>query len=248
MLARKAGCGAAEDWGDTMANGRILVVDDERKIVESCRLYLEHAGYEVVSAFNGTQALEEHAATRPDLIVLDLRLPRLDGREVCRRLRASGAKTPVLMLTALVSEEERVAGLDLGADDYLTKPFSPRELVARVRAILRRAPVGEIMAVLRFEGLELDEARQDAILAGSPARLTRKEFALLSALARHPKRSFTRAQLVEAALGDDTEVLERTVDVHVMNLRRKIEADAAAPRFVVTVHGVGYRFEGVPCE
>ena len=123
-----------------MAVGRILVVDDERKIVESCRLYLEHAGYEVIAAYNGTQALEEHAATHPDLIVLDLMLPRLDGREVCRQLRASGVNTPILVLTALVSEEDRVAGLDLGADDYLTKPFSPRELVARVRAILRRAP------------------------------------------------------------------------------------------------------------
>ena len=231
-----------------MANGRILVVDDEKKIVESCRLYLEHAGYEVVPAYNGTQALEEHAATHPDLIVLDLMLPRLDGREVCRQLRASGSTTPILMLTALVAEEDRIAGLDLGADDYLTKPFSPRELVARVRAILRRAPVSTAAGVLRFAGLELVEARFDAIVAGAPARLTRKEFALLLALARHPQRVFTRAQLVEAALGDDAEVLERTVDVHVMNLRRKIEADAAAPRFVVTVHGVGYRFEGEPCE
>ncbi len=231
-----------------MAVGRILVVDDERKIVESCRLYLEHAGYEVIAAYNGTQALEEHGATHPDLIVLDLMLPRLDGREVCRQLRASGAKTPILMLTALVSEEDRVAGLDLGADDYLTKPFSPRELVARVRAILRRAPVPGPTAVLRFVGLELDADRLDAIVAGTPARLTRKEFALVSALARHPQRAFTRAQLVEAALGDEAEVLERTIDVHIMNLRRKIEVDAAAPRFVVTVHGVGYRFEGTPCE
>ncbi len=231
-----------------MANGRILVVDDEKKIVESCRLYLEHAGYEVVPAYNGTQAIEEHAATHPDLIVLDLMLPRLDGREVCRQLRASGAKTPILMLTALVAEEDRVAGLDLGADDYLTKPFSPRELVARVRAILRRAPVSGAAGVLRFVGLELDEARFDAIVSGAPARLTRKEFALLLALARHPQRAFTRPQLVEAALGEETDVLERTVDVHVMNLRRKIETDAAAPRFIVTVHGVGYRFEGVPCE
>jgi len=230
-----------------MALGRILVVDDERKIVESCRLYLEHAGYEVVPAYNGTQALEEHAAHRPDLIVLDLMLPRLDGREVCRRLRAEGASTPILMLTALVSEADRIAGLDLGADDYLTKPFSPRELVARVRAILRRAPASAPDLVRRFAGLELDEARQDAIVAGKPARLTRKEFTLLLALARHPQRAFTRAQLVDAALGEEADVLERTVDVHVMNLRRKIEGDATTPRFVVTVHGVGYRFEGTPC-
>ncbi|MEO5989447.1 MAG: response regulator transcription factor [Candidatus Eisenbacteria bacterium] len=229
-----------------MAIGRILVVDDDKKIVESCRLYLEHAGYEVIPAYNGTQALQECEAFAPDLIVLDLLLPRLDGREVCRHLRAAGARTPILMLTALACEQDRVAGLDLGADDYLAKPFSPRELVARVRAILRRSPAPEPERAVSFDGLRLDFERRDAIVAETPAGLTRKEFALLASLARRPQRAFSRAQLVEQALGDETDVLERTVDVHIMNLRRKIEADPASPRFVVTVHGVGYRFEGTP--
>jgi len=227
-----------------MGLGRILVVDDEKKIVESCRLYLEHAGYEVLTAFNGTQALEEAAAGRPDLVVLDLLLPRLDGREVCRRLRASGSRVPILMLTALATEDDRIAGLDLGADDYLVKPFSPRELVARVRAILRRAGAVPEGGTLSFGDLVIDTDRHAITVRGTPAEVTPKEFALLLALARQPLRAFSRAQLVAAAFGDASEVLERTVDVHVMNLRRKIEADPARPRFVVTVFGVGYRFEG----
>ena len=227
-----------------MGLGRILVVDDEKKIVESCRLYLEHAGYEVLTAFNGTQALEEAAAGRPDLVVLDLLLPRLDGREVCRRLRASGSRVPILMLTALSTEDDRIHGLDLGADDYLVKPFSPRELVARVRAILRRTGAVPDGGTLAFGDLVIDTARHAITVRGAPAEVTPKEFALLLALARQPSRAFSRAQLVAAAFGDESEVLERTVDVHVMNLRRKIEADPARPRFVVTVFGVGYRFEG----
>jgi DNA-binding response OmpR family regulator len=224
-----------------MPEGRILVVDDERKIVESCRLYLEHAGFEVVSAYNGEQALAEARESRPDLIVLDLMLPRVDGLEVCRRLRA-GSRVPILMLTARSTEEDKLTGLSLGADDYLTKPFSPRELVARVRAILRRAPPAG--TPLCFGALEIDPERHEVRQRGRPVALTPREFDLLLALARAPGRAFTRARLVEAAFGPGSEVLERTVDAHVMNLRRKIEDEPAEPRFVVTVTGVGYRFEG----
>jgi DNA-binding response OmpR family regulator len=226
-----------------MPEGRVLVVDDEKKIVESCRLYLEHAGYEVVCAYNGEQALAEASDSRPDLVVLDLMLPRVDGLEVCRRLRA-GSQVPILMLTARSTEEDKLLGLGLGADDYLVKPFSPRELVARVRAILRRAPPAG--AVLRFGALEIDPERHEVRRGGEPVTLTPREFDLLAALARAPGRAFTRARLVAAAFGEDSEVLERTVDAHVMNLRRKIEDDPAAPRLVVTVPGVGYRFAGEP--
>jgi DNA-binding response OmpR family regulator len=226
-----------------MPEGRVLVVDDEKKIVESCRLYLEHAGYEVVCAYNGEQALAEARDSRPDLVVLDLMLPRVDGLEVCRRLRA-GSQVPILMLTARSTEEDKLLGLGLGADDYLVKPFSPRELVARVRAILRRAPPAG--AVLRFGALEIDPERHEVRRGGEPVTLTPREFDLLAALARAPGRAFTRARLVAAAFGEDSEVLERTVDAHVMNLRRKIEDDPAAPRLVVTVPGVGYRFAGEP--
>ncbi len=224
-----------------MPQGRVLVVDDEKKIVESCRLYLEHAGFEVACAYNGAQALEEARAAPPDLVVLDLMLPRVDGLEVCRRLRAE-SDVPILMLTARATEEDKLLGLGLGADDYLTKPFSPRELVARVRAILRRAPPAGVP--LRFGRLEIDVERHEARLDGRPVALTPREFDLLLVLARAPGRAFSRARLVEAAFGADSEVLERTVDAHVMNLRRKIEDGPAAPRFVVTVPGVGYRFEG----
>jgi len=224
-----------------MSQGRILVVDDERKIVESCRLYLEHAGFKVIPAYDGEQALAAARASRPDLIVLDLMLPGVDGLEVCRRLRAESA-VPILMLTARSTESDKLAGLGLGADDYLTKPFSPRELVARVRAILRRAPPASVP--LRFGALEIDLERHEVRRAGATVALTPREFALLEAMARSPGRAFTRARLLELAFGEDSEALERTVDVHVMNLRRKIEADPASPVHVVTVPGVGYRFEG----
>jgi DNA-binding response OmpR family regulator len=228
-----------------VSEGRVLVVDDEKKIVESCRLYLEHAGYEVVSAYNGEQALAEARESRPDLIVLDLMLPRVDGLEVCRRLRMD-SQVPILMLTARSTEEDKLVGLELGADDYLTKPFSPRELVARVRAILRRVPPAG--ASLRFDDIEINLERHEVRRRGEVVTLTPREFDLLVALARTPGRAFTRGRLVEMVFGTGTEVLERTVDAHVMNLRRKIEDDPAAPRLVVTVAGVGYRFAGEPAS
>ncbi len=227
---------------------RILVVDDQKTIVDTCRMYLEHAGFEVDVAYNGTQALEEVARAAPDAIVLDLLLPRLDGREVCRRLRADGARMPVIMLSALATEDDRIAGLELGADDYLVKPFSPRELVARVRAILRRVPPAEAGQLLRFEGLEIDREARRVLVDGAEVALSPREFGLLVELALHPFRAFTRAELVERVFGDEAGVLERTVDAHVMNLRRRIETDPAKPARIVTVYGVGYRFEGVPCD
>jgi DNA-binding response OmpR family regulator len=231
-----------------MAVARVLVVDDQKTIVETCRLYLEHAGFEVVVAFNGEQALAEARTARPDLIVLDLLLPRVDGRDVCRTLRAEGVSAPIVMLTALATEDDRVAGLELGADDYVIKPFSPRELVARVRAILRRVPAARADGVLRFEGLELDRRAHRVRVDGREAELTPREWALLETMAAQPFRAFTRAELIECAFGDEAGVLERTVDAHVMNLRRRIDPDAARPSRITTVFGVGYRFEGTPCE
>ena len=227
---------------------RVLVVDDQKTIVETCRLYLEHAGFDVVVGYNGEQALAEARESRPDLIVLDLMLPRVDGRDVCRRLRDEGVRVPIVMLTALATEEDRIAGLELGADDYVVKPFSPRELVARVRAILRRAPPAEAGGELSFEGLTIDRRAHRVRVDGEEVELTPREWALLETLASHPFRAFSRAELLERAFADERDLLERTVDAHVMNLRRRIEPDPASPKRIVTVFGVGYRFEGVPCD
>ena len=227
---------------------RVLVVDDQKTIVETCRLYLEHAGFDVVVGYNGEQALAEARDSRPDLIVLDLMLPRMDGRDVCRRLRDEGVTVPIVMLTALATEADRIAGLELGADDYVVKPFSPRELVARVRAILRRAPPAAAGDEMKFDGLTLDRRSHRVHVEGVEVELTPREWALLEALAAQPFRAFSRAELLARAFPDEREVLERTVDAHVMNLRRRIEPDPASPRRIVTVFGVGYRFEGVPCD
>ena len=224
---------------------RVLVVDDQKTIVETCRLYLERAGFDVVVGYNGEQALAEAREAKPDLIVLDLMLPRVDGRDVCRQLRDEGVRVPIVMLTALATEEDRIAGLELGADDYVVKPFSPRELVARVRAILRRAPPTEAGGELKFDGLTMDLRAHRVHVDGAEVELTPREWALLEALAAHPFRAFSRAELLERAFADERDVLERTVDAHVMNLRRRIEPDPTKPRRIVTVFGVGYRFEGL---
>lgn len=234
----RAGLGRTLATEVRMSQGRILVVDDDPKIVGSIRLYLEHAGYEVVTAFNGRQALEEALATRPDLVVLDLMLPQVNGMDVCRMLRER-AETPIIMLTARAGEDDKLAGLDRGADDYLTKPFSPRELVARIRAVLRRAPVasGADLA-LRVGDLTLDPERHEARRSGRNVALSPREFRLLEALMRAPGRAFSRQELAERAFGHGYEGLDRTVDAHVMNLRRKL-GEGASP--VETVFGVGYR-------
>ena len=218
---------------------RILVVEDEPKTRATLVLYLEHAGFEVMEAATGPEAL---AAERPDLVVLDRMLPGLDGLEVCRRLREDGP-LPVIFLTARSTEEDRLQGLDLGADDYVVKPFSPRELVARVRAVLRRSPSAGLPAPLTLGDLTLDPSRRVALLPGREARLTAREFRLLEVLAKAAGHVLSREDLVTRAFGDAFDGFDRTVDAHVANLRRKIEDDPTTPTRVITVFGAGYRLD-----
>jgi two-component system alkaline phosphatase synthesis response regulator PhoP len=220
----------------------ILVVDDEARIVKLVRDYLERAGFAVLAAHDGEMALQIVRRDQPDLIVLDLMLPGIDGLDVCRRLRLESG-VPIIMLTARVEEADRIVGLELGADDYVTKPFSPRELVARVRATLRRAS-GEVgpSTTLRAGDVELDTGSLTATVAGQQVELTATEFQLLAALVRQPQRIFSREQLLEAIHGVAFDGFDRSVDSHVKNLRRKIEPDPRQPRYIQTVYGLGYRF------
>ena len=224
---------------------RVLVVEDDRKTASSIALYLRHAGFGVAVAHDGARGLEMARAGGFDLLLLDLMLPSVNGLDVCRKLRKE-SKVPVIMLTAMTAEDDRVRGLDLGADDYITKPFSPRELMARVRAVLRRSPPGGQPAedVLRSGDLRVNVTRHEVHCAGQPLELTPTEFRLLEALIRAPHRAFTREELAERACGPDFVGLDRTVDAHVMNLRRKIEPDRSTPRLIQTVFGVGYKFGG----
>jgi DNA-binding response OmpR family regulator len=220
----------------------ILVVDDEPKVAQIARDYLEKNGFRVLTARDGVTALAMARRERPDLIILDLMLPGMDGREVCRAIRRD-SDTPIIMLTALAEESDQVAGLELGADDYIAKPFSPRALVARVRANLRRAQGGvKPPVVIRAGGLEVDAERHTVSLDGRPVHLTPNEFKLLYALARHPGQTFTREQLMDDLYGAAVAGVDRSIDSHVKNLRRKLEADPASPRFLETVYGIGYRF------
>jgi two-component system, OmpR family, alkaline phosphatase synthesis response regulator PhoP len=225
----------------------ILVVDDEPKIAALARDYLEHADYRVVVAADGPAALDAVGRSRPDLVVLDLGLPGLDGLDVTRAIRRDSA-LPIIMLTARDDELDRVLGLELGADDYLTKPFSPRELVARVRAVLRRvdagagAGPGSARETVRAGDLTLDVPRMRADVAGRRIDLTPTEFQLLATLAAQPGRIFTRSQLLDAVHGVAFESYERAIDTHIKNIRRKVEADPRVPRRVLTVYGVGYRY------
>ena len=225
-------------------NELILVVDDEPRIVRQARDYLEHGGFRVVEAGDGKLALAQARQARPDLVVLDLNLPGMDGLDVCRALRRE-SDVPIIMLTARVEETDRLIGLELGADDYITKPFSPRELVARVRTVLRRVQGG---------------VRQDPSCApptwrstwtghrvtrsGEPVELSRTEFNLLATLAQHPGQTFTRAQLVDRLHNVAYDGFDRSIDAHIKNLRRKLEPNPSEPRYVVTVFGVGYKFVG----
>src|SRR6476646_8187793 len=225
----------------------VLVVDDESKIVELARDYLEHAGFAVLTARDGPSALTAARTRHPDLVVLDLGLPGLDGLDVTRQLRAGTstgtANVPIVMLTARDDELDKLLGLELGADDYLTKPFSPRELVARVRAVLRRAdrPL-EAAETIRAGDVVLDLPRMRAEVGGTAVELTPTEFQLLATLAARPGRIFTRSQLLDALHGVAFETYERAIDSHIKNLRRKLEPDPRRPRYVLTVYGVGYRF------
>jgi DNA-binding response OmpR family regulator len=220
----------------------ILVVDDEPKIVQLARDYLEHAGFTVASASDGREALASFRANAPDLIVLDLGLPLVDGLDVARAVRKR-SNVPIVMLTGRGDEADRVAGLELGADDYVTKPFSPKELVARVRAVLRRAEVAATPTdIVRAGDVTIDIPRMSVQVKAKAVELTPTEFQLLATLARAPGRVFTRAQLLDAVHGVAFESYERAIDAHVKNIRRKLEPDPRAPRYVLTVHGVGYRF------
>jgi two-component system alkaline phosphatase synthesis response regulator PhoP len=221
---------------------QILVVDDEPRIAEICRDYLERAGFKVTLAANGTDALALARTKRPDLVVLDLGLPKLDGLDVTRALRKH-SNVPIIMLTARVEESDKVTGLELGADDYLTKPFSPKELVARVRAVFRRVEIGPGRAeVIRAVDVSLDIPRMQASVGSRTVDLTSTEFELLATLMRQPGRVFTRGQLLDAIRGDSVESFDRAIDAHIKNLRRKLEPDARSPRYVLTVYGVGYKF------
>ncbi|HEY6016968.1 MAG TPA: response regulator transcription factor [Gaiellaceae bacterium] len=225
-------------------NKTVVVIDDEPSVQEVTRAYLEKDGYSVFVAGTGSDGIALAERLKPGLIVLDLMLPDIAGEEICREIRTR-SDVPILMLTAKAAEDERVNGLALGADDYLTKPFSPRELVARVRAILRRAHAAEtpLVEVLSFDGgaLEVDTVQHEVRRDGQPVDLTPNEYKLLVTLARYPGRVYSRFELVEHVQGFGYAGYERTIDAHVKNLRRKIEPDPRSPRFVETVYGVGYR-------
>jgi DNA-binding response OmpR family regulator len=230
---------------------RVLVVDDEPKITEVVGSYLRRAGYEPVVAARGIRALELFEQERPSLVILDLMLPDVSGEEVCRRLRAR-SRVPIIMLTAKIEDADAVRGLALGADDYVTKPFSPRQLMARVEAVLRRtsgdsSALAQVLAFGRGD-LVIDTVAGVVRKAGVAVSLTPREMKLLSVLAANPGRVFPREELIARALGDDFSGFDRTIDAHVKNIRQKIETDPRRPRYVLTVHGVGYRFhaEGQP--
>jgi two-component system alkaline phosphatase synthesis response regulator PhoP len=216
----------------------VLIVDDEPRIAAIARDYLRHAGFDVVTAATGREALECVRAGRPSLVVLDLRLPDMDGMHVARELRRT-SDVPIVMLTARAEESDRLLGLDAGADDYIVKPFSPRELVARVRAVLRRSAAPR--DGLRLGDLSLDRERLIVERGRERVSLTATEFQLLATLAAQPGRLFTRAQLLDAIRGDEAEAFDRAIDAHVKNIRRKIEPDPRNPRYVLTVYGVGYK-------
>ena len=223
----------------------VLVVDDEPKITEVVGSYLRKAGYAPLAAASGAEALRIFEKERPVLVILDLMLPDLSGEEVCRKIR-TGSRVPIIMLTAKVDDSDAVQGLQLGADDYVSKPFSPRQLMARVEAVLRRsADIGSPTArMLCFNGddLLIDDAAGTVKKAGAPVSITPREFRLLRLLAGNPGRVFSREELISRALGDDFDGSDRTIDAHVKNLRQKIETDPRDPRYIHTVHGIGYRF------
>jgi len=227
---------------------RVLIVDDERSLVKGLKYALEKEGYRVSAAYDGKEALEFLRHNRVDLIILDLMLPEIDGLEVCRRLRQRD-NTPIIMLTARGDDVDKIVGLELGADDYLAKPFNTRELIARMRAVLRRttspAPQpGPAPGVLTFGGLEIDPGRRRVTVEGKPVELTAREFDLLLTLARRPGLTFTREMLLDQVWGDDYFGDSRVVDVYIRRVREKIEPDPAHPRRIITKWGVGYVFAG----
>ena len=229
-----------------MAGKKVLVVDDDVKTVELVKLYLNRDGYQVLTAYDGVEALRLARQGHPELIVLDLMLPGVDGLEICRTLR-SESDVPIIMLTAKTTEQDRLIGLALGADDYVTKPFSPKELAARVRAVLRRLPdeVPQGPEEIKYGELTVNFVKREVSLAGKPLNLTMIEFKLLGVLMKEPGRVFSRAQLIEKALGYDFDGFDRTIDVHILNLRRKLEPDSKHPRYIKTAYGAGYKLSEV---
>ncbi len=221
----------------------ILIVEDEKKIAHWVRTYFEQAGFQTSLAYDGPTGLQLARSQRPDLMVLDLMLPGMDGLDVCRAIRKEW-ELPIIMLTARAEEIDRLIGLELGADDYVVKPFSPRELVARAKAVLRRTQAGQAQraGVLVHHQLKLDLDRHLCVVNEQPIILTPSEYAILETLMMHQGNPLTRAQLLDLALGDDFGGYERTIDVHVRNLRRKIETDPSKPRYILTVFGLGYKF------
>lgn len=230
-----------------MTDTRILIVDDEPELRGMLRRYLTNEGFTVNDVATGSEAAAYVQATAPDLVILDVGLPDIDGFELLRQMRAS-SEVPVIMLTARADEIDRVVGLSVGADDYVTKPFSPRELVARINAVLRRGRAAEPSdtAVLEFQGLSIDPRSREVQADGRPAELSALEFDLLTALAESPNRVFSRQELLDRVWGWDHYGVERVVDVHIGNIRKVIGDDASAPRFIATVRGAGYKFIGEP--
>jgi len=222
---------------------KILVVDDEPQIVKILQVYLDKAGFQAVTAFNGNDALAVFRREKPDFVILDLNLPGMDGLDVCKTIRRD-SNVPILMLTARVEEADRLIGLELGADDYVVKPFSPREVVARVRTIFRRTEaLPEGGELIRVGDLEIDLQKHTVSQAGRMVELTPTEFEILVALARQPKRVFSRLQIMEQAQGDAFEGYERTIDAHIKNLRMKLEPDPRKPKYIQTVFGLGYKLD-----
>jgi DNA-binding response OmpR family regulator len=225
------------------ARARVLLVEDDAVVVETLASYLEHAGFEVTATRDGQDGLTRAQAGDFALVILDWMVPGLSGPDVCRRLRAT-SDVPVMMLTARTAEDDRVRGLEIGADDYVPKPFSPREVVARVQALLRRRPVarGQVAPPTRVGELEVDHFRREVRVAGRPVPVTPTELKLVEALVAHPGRTFSRDELVARAFGPDYDGLDRTVDTHITNLRRKLESGGSR-RLIHTVHGLGYRLQ-----
>jgi len=223
-----------------MSGKKVLVVDDDVKTVELVKLYLNRDGYRVLTAYDGNDALRIARESKPDLIVLDLMLPGMNGFDVCRILRKE-SDVPIIMLTAMTTDDDRLTGLNLGADDYVTKPFSPRELAARVRAVLRRLPGERGPEKIEHGALTVDFLKHEAYLDGKPLNLTPIEFKVLGALIKEPGRVFSRAQIIEKALGHDFDSFDRTIDVHILKLRRKLEPNPHHPKYIKTIYGAGYK-------
>jgi len=225
----------------------ILVVDDEAKIAEVVKSYLENSGYKAACACSGTEAMALFESLSPALVILDLMLPDMTGEEICREIRKK-SRVPIIMLTAKIEESDVIGGLGIGADDYVTKPFSPRQLVARVEAVLRRTVPGEAPASeFSFDDgeLSIDGFRREVQRAGRHVPLTPNEYRILLTMAKYPSKAFTREELIALALGDDFDGFDRVIDTHIKNIRHKLGDDGRTPRYILTVHGTGYKFGGV---